>query len=323
MARLDVHLLGKLRVSRGGASICGPENARAGELLAYLLIHRDQPHTREALAGLLWAETEPTQSRKYLRQALWQIRAALDGEDLPTTERALTTTPSWVQANPRADLWVDVDVIERAARALHGSALESLDAGVIDLAREAARLYQADLLESCYQDWCIVERERLQNAYLTILDRLMTYDELQEAYDSAVVYGQRILQHDRAHERAHRRLMRLYLLAGDRTSALRQYARCVDALRQELDVVPSAQTVALYERIKADRLDPRDSRLPLVVNGAEPADPESPDVQLGRLRVLFTNIQAQVQQAIAQIDEALQQHRAEPRLGRRVGLRRR
>ena len=34
-------------------------------------------------------------------------------------------------------------------------------------------VYRGDLLEGCYQDWCLFERERLQNAYLAMLDKLM------------------------------------------------------------------------------------------------------------------------------------------------------
>jgi len=39
--------------------------------------------------------------------------------------------------------------------------------------QEAVRLSYADLLEGWYQDWCLYERERLQNIYLLILDKLM------------------------------------------------------------------------------------------------------------------------------------------------------
>jgi DNA-binding SARP family transcriptional activator len=48
--------------------------------------------------------------------------------------------------------------------------------------------------------------------------------------------------------------MRLYYLAGDRTTALREYERCVRALQREFDLPPMQATVDLYEQIRTERL---------------------------------------------------------------------
>jgi hypothetical protein len=82
----------------------------------------------------------------------------------------------------------------------------------------------------------------------------MGFCELARKFVAGIDYGMRILKQDRACERTHRRMMRLHYLAGDRTAALRQYARCLDALDQELGVGPARATVHLYEQIRADRL---------------------------------------------------------------------
>jgi DNA-binding SARP family transcriptional activator len=120
-------------------------------------------------------------------------------------------------------------------------------------------------LEGCYQDWCIYERERFQHMYLAMLDKLMDHCEACREYEEGLGYGSAILRCDRARERTHRRLMRLHYLARNRTAALRQYAQCVDALREELGVGPSRRTTALYEQIRADHLaglpfEPEDAR---------------------------------------------------------------
>jgi DNA-binding SARP family transcriptional activator len=81
-------------------------------------------------------------------------------------------------------------------------------------------------------------------------------------------YGRRILRCDRAHESTHQQMMRLYYLAGDRAAALRQYERCAAALHEELDVLPARRTVALYEQIRADRLEE-----------SAPVSPPAPPVQ--------------------------------------------
>ena len=65
-----------------------------------------------------------------------------------------------------------------------------------------------------------------------------------------VDYAQRILRCDIARESTYQELMRLHYLSGDRTTALREYGRCVQALKREFDLPPMEATVALYEQIR-------------------------------------------------------------------------
>lgn len=249
MSALTVRLFGKLTVSRDGGELAGLEACKAQELLCYLLVHR-RPHAREALACLLWEDAPAEKAKKYLRQALWQLQAVLDaaaGDGRP----ALRAEHDWVQIDERADLWLDVEVFERAFASTEGHA-GALSRAQRDELSSAVALYRGDLLEGCYRDWCLYERERLQNAYLLMLDRLLGDCEAGGDYESGRRYGALILRHDRAREGTHRRLMRLHHAAGERTEALRQYERCAAALSEELGVAPDRRTEALYRRIRAD-----------------------------------------------------------------------
>jgi len=113
-------------------------------------------------------------------------------------------------------------------------------------------LYQGDLLEGWYQDWCLFERVRLQGMYMSMLEKLMRCCETHGEYAEGCHYGNIILRQDRARERTHRRMMRLYYQAGQRTAALRQYHACTKALQEELGVEPARSTQTLYEQIRAD-----------------------------------------------------------------------
>jgi DNA-binding SARP family transcriptional activator len=83
-----------------------------------------------------------------------------------------------------------------------------------------------------------------------MLDRLAGFHEQDGGYDDVLRLAERLLASDPAHERTHRRLMRVYLKTGDRTNALRQYFRCVDALDSELGVGPGPKTQAVLARIQ-------------------------------------------------------------------------
>ncbi len=111
------------------------------------------------------------------------------------------------------------------------------------------------MLEGWYHDWCLYEREHLQNLYLAVLDKLTSYCEAQGDYETGLWYANRILKCDPARERAHQQIMHIVYLMGDRTAALRQFEHCRDALQKELGVAPAKQTRLLYERIRQDQME--------------------------------------------------------------------
>jgi DNA-binding SARP family transcriptional activator len=253
---IRIRLFGRFELRRSDGLRRDIEVQKLQELFSYLLLNAGRTHRRETLADTLWGESSGIQARKYLRQALWQLQDALEGAAEPADSAILICDPEWVGIAPEAGVQVDViDFLGACAGSENVSGLQLSEGQAREL-RAAADLYTGDLLESCYGDWCLFERERLQNMYLALLQKLMAYCEAQGACEPGIEYGMRVLRIDRAREQAHRALMRLYYLAGDRTAALRQYNRCAGALREELDVAPGAQTVALYELIRADRLGP-------------------------------------------------------------------
>jgi DNA-binding SARP family transcriptional activator len=311
MATLRIQLFGKFTVCCDGRELGGLDAGKSQELLCYLLVNRDRPHPRETLAGLLWGDASTERSKKYLRQALWHLQGVLDagGESTRTVLRA---DHDWVQLDERAEVWLDVGDFERAFDAARGERGKGLEDGRADELRAAIELYRGDLLEGWYQDWCLFERERLQNMYLLMLDKLMSHCEAREDLEAGQHFGGLILRHDRAREGAHRRLMRLHHLAGDRTAALRQYERCVTALREELGVAPDRHTVALYREIRSDAAA---SAAPPPAHTEPPAQPDAADAQplslsdvLGRLKQLqhiVSDAQHRIQQDIKTVEHAL------------------
>jgi DNA-binding SARP family transcriptional activator len=300
MPMLLVHLFGKLSVTVGEQPLCSFGSTKVQELFSYLLLHRHRPHSREALAALFWGDVPTAHSKKYLRQALWQLQAALNST---TASSLLRTDADLLSVNPDCDIWLDVQVLEQTFTRAEGRQGHSLNGESAKALSEAVCLYKGDLLEGWYQDWCLGERERLQNMFLALLDKLMSYCEAHCDFEMAITYGKRILQFDRAREHTHRQLMRLQYLAGHRTSALRQYRRCLAELDRELGVTPSRQTQALYEQIRADHLD-TPSAPGTSLEAAVARLPGFVD-HLEQLRVTLADLQAKVHQDIQTIEMAL------------------
>jgi DNA-binding SARP family transcriptional activator len=246
--RLCFFLLGRLHARRGDHELLGLDGRKAQELASYLLLFRERWHHREVLADVLWQKGTGPQLRKYLRQTLWQLRKWEAGQGGPSG--LLCTDGEWVRISAETDVWLDVAELERAyvrTRDVQGEHLQEAEA---ERVRAAVGLYEGDLFEGCYQDWCVIERERLKTMHLLLLEKLLVYCQERGQLREGIGYGHQILRRDRAHEATHRRLMRLYHLMDDRTAALRQFHACVDALQQELSVDPAPSTRELYGRIR-------------------------------------------------------------------------
>ena len=198
MSTLSIQLFGKFCVRRNEQVLEGFDARKVQELFCYLLLHRNHSLPRETLAGLLWPDTTTIQSKKNLRQALWQLQSALGSQTEPINDRVLLVEPEWVQLNLEANFWLDVVIFEKAFDLVQKVPGHELDAQRVQVLQDAVQLYQGPLLEGWYQDWCLLERERLQNMYLTMLDKLMGYCEVYRDYETSLLYGMRIMCYDRA-----------------------------------------------------------------------------------------------------------------------------
>ncbi len=298
---LQFQLFGKFGVQQGSKPLPGLDASKEQELLCYLLIHRDRSHPREALASLLWGNTSTERSRKYLRQALWHLHAAFDASQ-STGPPVLLVEHDWVQLNLHRDSFLDVAVFERALAATQGVPGKRLNPSGAAMLKEAVSLYRGDLLDGWYHDWCLFERERFQNSYLLMLDKLVSYAAEHGEYEVGQSYAVRILHVDRASERTYRRLMQMQYVAGDRTAALRQYQRCVTALKEELGVRPERRTQALYEKIRADKLDHAQA---VNLEPAPTSDASLPEVlgRLKRLQLVVAAVQRRIQKDINAVEE--------------------
>lgn len=304
MSSLRVRLFGQLAVWHDQQTLDAFVSRKVQELFCYLLIYNNRSHPRDVLATLLWGDSPTAQAKKSLRHALWQLQTALQATGSSCVGQLLQVELEWVQLHTPTGLWVDALVFEQICDSSRLIACEALGAqGAIALAA-AVDLYQGDLLEGWYQDWCLQERERFQQMYLTMLDKLVGYSEANQEYEAGLGYANRILRVDRARERTHRQLMRLYYLAGDRTTALRQFERCIAVLDEELGVRPSQRTQELYDQIRADRLV--EQAVGQVVLGAGSAlSLRQLLAQLTQLYAALGETQQQIQQQIRSIQHKL------------------
>lgn len=293
---LRIKLLGPGQATCRGQPVPGFPDQRSGQLLSYLLVHRYRPLPRERVAAAFWPDHPTSTSRKYLRDALWRLRRALQSVDA-RDDRHLAVTKESISLVDSGELALDVEQFEEAVSQTLDLAGQDLTGDQAEELQAAVGLYRGDLLEGLFADWCLNDRERLRLLFLRSLTKLMVYHQHQGDFETAIGFGKRILHHDRTREAVQRRMMRLHWRSGDRAGALKQFRDLSTALRDNLGVRPSARTRRLHRKIQVGRrLEPRQ----LTINQIEPSS-DRPTAQqalkrLGKLRQLLKRTNQELRQ---------------------------
>jgi DNA-binding SARP family transcriptional activator/tetratricopeptide (TPR) repeat protein len=247
-AVLSICLLGPLRLEANGSQLKFEGPRKAAVLFAYILLHARRRIDRKALAAALWPDDDEAAARTALRRHLYLLSRALPPSG---AEPWIDADPTSLRWNPRAPATIDLE------RFL------ACSAGDARLA-EAAALYTGDLLAGFDEEWIDDERERLRRLQTGNLERLVV--TCREAGDlaGALRYAQDLLRLDSLHEEAMRHVIALRAELGDRAGAIAEFERFAQRLRDELDVPPRPETIAVYTSI---------------VKRAAPAPPASPALE--------------------------------------------
>jgi len=190
-------------------------------LVALLGVSRRPPRT--AVAGLLWPDVPEVHAQGSLRSALWRLHKIAPGL-IQTCRDTLSLADG-----------VEVDVRELTCLARR---IVDPTASVEDLAAARLRL-RGELLPGWYDDWVLLERERLRqlrmHALEALADRLTAAGRHEEAAQVALV----AIRAEPLRESAHRTLVRAHLARGDLIEAMHAHESFRTMLADELGAAPS------------------------------------------------------------------------------------
>ena len=187
---LEVCLLGKFEIRVDGRPVELPLRA-AQSLLAYLLLNAGNDQRREQVAGLIWPDMTDAKAKDNLRHTLWVIRKALGNREY------LLTDDLSVSFNTTFDYWLDTALLDR----------KTTGAASADDLIAMVSAYDGGLLPGFYDDWVVLERERLQAAFERKMALLL--DKLVEAqrWPEVLEWGERWIALGQVPEPAYRALM--------------------------------------------------------------------------------------------------------------------
>lgn len=203
----------------------------AQRLLAFIGM-QERPVRRVHVAGVLWLDSTEERASGSLRSALWRIRRAADGV-VEAIHRELRLAPN-----------VAVDVGETIAWA-HRIADPARPLEESDL---RAAFTRGELLPDWYDEWLLVERERLRELRQHALEQLTQRLISAARYADAMEIAQAAVQCDPLRESAHRAVIEVHLAEGNRSEAILHYRSYREILRHEMGLEPSAQEMGLDHR---------------------------------------------------------------------------
>lgn len=271
---LTVRLFGAPQISLGDTPVTDFITRKAEALFLYL-VATQRPHTRDTLASLLWVDADQQRTKKNLRDILPNLRERF-GEYLLITRDSITF-------NTALPYWVDLERFQ--------TQLQPITPSIAEI-HTAVGLYRGEFLEGFhvrgapnFEEWMLLERERLHEAYIQGLHTLADHHIERQDYFAALVITQRLLAIEPWQEKAHRQQMISLAGSGRINEALAQYATCRRILADELGLAPMTETTALYEQLRNGAFTSGINQWPGVVRAATselplhptPIDPGQPN----------------------------------------------
>lgn len=247
---LQFQLFGNMRLFVGEKEVEVLSGKKVKSVLAFLLYNYPKPVHREKLMEKFWGDSTPSSARNCLNVTICSIRRniakIISGDDLIVFENECYGI--------RGDLVVERDVDFFETYWKKGQQIEmsqGMDAAM-DTYHQAFAFYRNDFLEDLpYEEWTESVREHYREIWLYILDRLGHHFYEKEKFHLCENMCKKILSKDPCLENIHRRLMSCYLKMGMRAKAIRQFKKCKEVLKVELNTEPSKATFELIEMIKA------------------------------------------------------------------------
>jgi DNA-binding SARP family transcriptional activator len=193
---------------------------------------------RTAVAGQLWPDVPEEHAHGSLRSALWRVHKLAPG--LVEVHRGAIGIAPWVCVDVHElDAWVHRALDPRS----------DLD----DVGVPGSHLV-GDLLPGWYDDWVLLERERLRQLRLHALEVVAERFAREGRHAEALHAAFEAIRGEPLRESAHRTVVSVHLAEGNVAEAVRAFEVFANLLRDELGVGPTERMLRLVAGLPRRRI---------------------------------------------------------------------
>jgi DNA-binding SARP family transcriptional activator len=215
----------------GGFSVEGPQGVvhvpLPGQRVAVYLIVQGHPVHRHHVAAMVWPDAPGFQARVNLRSTLCRLGSV-----------APIVTSSGSSLRIADGVCVDVEALQATALDVREGRLT-----------EPMPWFDLELLPGWTEEWVEVERERVRQLELHLLDHVVDTSLDAGRPGDAIDAALRAIRLDPLREPSHAALLRALLADGDRLAAINHFRRLAARLRQTYGLAPSAEITSLMEEV--------------------------------------------------------------------------
>jgi DNA-binding SARP family transcriptional activator len=218
--RIVLRLLDGFELTCGGQVVgLRPASQR---LVALVALHT-RPLLRSFVIARLWPETSERCAQHSLRTELYRLRSCCGADVVEATRAHLMLA---------RDVAVDVHAQRAAVGELEAALPQNLD-------RELVSRFAGELLPGWNDEWVVIERERLRNRRLHVLEKLSAWLSRDGDHAAAIDAALAALAADPLRETAHRVLIQAFLAEGNRAEAERHWRVYRRLIRERFQLEPA------------------------------------------------------------------------------------
>ncbi|MCC2685037.1 MAG: histidine kinase [Paenibacillaceae bacterium] len=211
------------------------------ELCAFLVHHRGQPVSQEAIMEALWPESDAEKAKPYLYNCTSLLRKKLQSSGLPaaihTVNNGYCLEMNRIYCDV-AELEQRIDVVQQGKESKLSYQMERISA-----------LYQGSYMDLCDYTWAIGRQEQLTVKCIQALRTMAT--SFREGGQSAPAISclRKIMEIAPDSESDGRELIALLAETGERREAVQAGKQLEEAVRERLDLELEDETQALIQRL--------------------------------------------------------------------------
>ena len=241
--RLEVRAFGGATVLVDGRAISKSEwGGPLVKELFFFLLERGEAR-REVILETFWPEFSAAKAKGVFHATLYRMRRVVPQETIRFDDAA----DSYV-FNRRSDFWYDVEVFEGLLQEANRD-----PAAAYDLLGQSIRIYRGNFLPEVYSDWSTDRREELRRIYIDAVIQLAGIELDLDQFEQALKLYRQAIAQEPYREDAHRGVMESLARVGRQSEALQHFLDFAQALMDELQVQPTAETEELYNKIRGEQ----------------------------------------------------------------------
>ena len=222
------------------------QTLKAKKLFFYLLLHRNEKVSHDALIDAFWQKSSYKSAQYNLRKTIQYIRQSLKVTKTHIEKFIISSKGSY-QIDPQVSIMLDIDRFQDSVVQL--KTLKGQDKKFKSFAQNVLSVYKKGFAVHWYDGWAEERRRFYQSLYEDCLLIMAKYYFDRNKYKESIIWYKKLVGLDFYNEIYHHKLMIAFSKIGKFRELKQDFDRLKKILKKELGTEPQKKTVDIYESL--------------------------------------------------------------------------